>query len=331
MSIEPVPLIRASQVRPFLSYMDYIGVPTERYLREAKLPLQVYDDAGAVLPELFLWALVDKLVRNEGIEDFGLLAATHTPLWRSEPELIGLLQSLPNLWTALTTFCRLTVQVSTMVPFSIVREKQRVLLQRGQRPDTPGEEQAELYDLKLMIQLLQLAGGQDWFPSEVLVSEVNARRLARCKEFENVRIAHCDNLTCVAFPPDMLVWPMNALARPSGLPLPSPLADNFHESLSAIVGTYLQDGNMNIHLAAEMAGLSKRTLQRRLGAAQLDFNTLIDRERLKQAMLLLTDQDITITEIAYSLGYSDGAHFTRAFRRWTALSPREYRQQRRAA
>ena len=329
MSIDGIPIRRASQVRPFLAAIDSIGAPRERYLRQAKLPLLVYDDAEAVLPELFLWGLVDKLVRNEGIEDFGLLVATHTPLWQSEPELIGLLQSLPTLWIALTTFCRLTRQVSTSVPFGIVREKNHALLQRGQRPGTPGEDQAELYDLKLMIQLVQLAGGRDWVHPEVLVSEVNARRLSRSKEFEGVRIRRSEAFTCVVFQTDMLAWPMNVLARPCGLQLPNLLADNFLESLSAIIGTYLKDGNMNILLAAEMAGLSKRTFQRRLGDLQLDYNTLIDRERLKQARSMLIKPDIPVTEIAFNLGYSDTAHFTRAFRRWTALSPREYRRQNR--
>lgn len=327
MSIDGIPIIRASQVRPFLAAIDYIGAPRERYLRQAKLPLLVYDDAEAVLPELFLWGLVDKLVRNEGIEDFGLFVATHTPLWQSEPELIGLLQSLPTLWIALTTFCRLTRQVSTSVPFGIVREKSHALLQRGQRPGTPGEDQAELYDLTLMIQLVQLAGGRDWVHPEVLVSEVNARRLSRSKEFEGVRIRRSEAFTCVVFQTDMLAWPMNVLARPCGLQLPNLLADNFLDSLSAIIGTYLPDRKMNIRLAAEMAGLSKRTFQRRLGDLQLDYNTLIDRERLKQAQSMLIKPDIPVTEMAFNLGYSDTAHFTRAFRRWTALSPRQYRRQ----
>ncbi|MDX2463265.1 MAG: helix-turn-helix transcriptional regulator [Porticoccus sp.] len=298
-----------------------------RYLRQAKLPLLVYDDAEAVVPELFLWGLLDKLAHQEGIEDVGLLAATYTPLWQSEPKLIGLLQSLPTLWIALTTFCRVTRQFSTADQFGIVREGNYALLQRSQRPDIAGEDQAELYDLKLMIQLVQLAGGRDWVPPEVLVSEVNARRLSLSKEFERVRILRSDTLTCVVLPTDMLALSMNALARPCGLQLPNPLADNFLESLSAVIGTYLQDGNMNIQLAAEMAGLSKRTFQRRLGDLQLDYNTLIDQVRLKQALSLLIKPDVTVTEIAYHLGYSAPAHFTRAFRRWTALSPREYRRQ----
>ena len=330
MSIETIPLLRASQVRPFLAAIDHIGAPRERYLRQAKLPLLVYDDAEVVIPELFLWGLLDKLAHNENIEDFGLIVATHTPLCQAEPEFIGWLQSLPNLWIALTTFCLVARQFSTADQFSIVRHGNYALLQRSQCLGIPGEHQVELYDLKIMIQLVQLAGGQDWMPSEVHVSEVNARLLSKQKEFEHVRIRHSNAHTCVVIPSAMLAWPMNQLSHLSGLQLPDALPDSFLESLSAAIGPYLQDGNMNIQLAAEMASLSKRTLQRRLADLQLDYSTLIDQIRLKQALSMLRKPDVPMAEIAYELGYSAPTHFTRAFRRWTALSPQEYRRQHQA-
>ena len=34
---------------------------------------------------------------------------------------------------------------------------------------------------------------------------------------------------------------------------------------------------------------------------------------------------LAITEIAYLLGFSDASNFTRAFRRWFGVSPRDYR------
>ena len=42
---------------------------------------------------------------------------------------------------------------------------------------------------------------------------------------------------------------------------------------------------------------------------------------------LLQDAGIKITEIALDVGYSDAAHFNRAFRRWAGITPREFRHQ----
>ena len=102
------------------------------------------------MPELFLWRLTEQFVHKEGIDDFGLLAATLTPLWKSEPELTGLLQSLPTLWIALKTFFRLAKQFSSLVRFQIVREGDVALLQFIHAPGLPAEDQGELYDVKIL-------------------------------------------------------------------------------------------------------------------------------------------------------------------------------------
>jgi AraC-like DNA-binding protein len=52
---------------------------------------------------------------------------------------------------------------------------------------------------------------------------------------------------------------------------------------------------------------------------------LIDEVRFDLAVPLLNDEALTITEIAYELGYANVAHFSRAFRRITGMSPRNYR------
>ena len=44
---------------------------------------------------------------------------------------------------------------------------------------------------------------------------------------------------------------------------------------------------------------------------------------------LIESGENTVTETAYQLGYSDPAHFTRAFRRWTGIAPREFGRVRR--
>ena len=327
MRTKPIPLVRASQIRPFLSFMDHVGAPCERYLRQVKLPLLIYDNADAVLPELFLWKLVHSFERNEKIEDFGLRTALLTPLWKSEHDLVVLLQSQATLWLALTTFCYLTRQVSTAVTFNVVRDNDFALLQRTQRPDIPGEDQAELYDLMLMIQLVQLACGRDWMPDQLHVSKANSIRLKRNRKFEKVLIRPCNSMTRLAFPSKMLAEPLNPAALSIEQHHPGPLTDEFTESLKLIVASYLREGSLNIHLAAEMAGLSKRTFQRRLSDAQINFKTLVDQVRFKKAASILKTPGISITETAYDLGYSDAAHFTRAFRRWTALSPLEYQRQ----
>ena len=306
--------------------MRRIGAPTDRHLRRAKLPTQVYDDAEAAVPEVFAWAFAGNVARSEGIEDLGRVAAKVMPAWESEPGLVHLLQTSPTLWAGLSTFCRLAEHVSNIAPFAIERVGDHALFRREKRSGVPGEDQAELYAVEILMQLVRLAAGREWLPRELLVGGENARRLSRCEELDGVRIQHNDTMSGIVFPAELLASPMDALSAELAMPLPDRLAGDLIGSLRAAIGSYLSDGRPDIRLAAEMSGLSERTLQRRLGSAGLSFRTLLDQVRLERAKSMLADADAPITDIAYDLGFSDAAHFTRAFRRWTAVSPREYRR-----
>jgi len=72
-------------------------------------------------------------------------------------------------------------------------------------------------------------------------------------------------------------------------------------------------------------GLSPRTLQRRLKYCGVEFESLRDETRRSEALQLIASGRYTATEIAYMVGYSDQAHFTRAFKRWTGNTPSSYR------
>lgn len=71
--------------------------------------------------------------------------------------------------------------------------------------------------------------------------------------------------------------------------------------------------------------LSPRTLQRRLKYCGVEFEALRDEIRRCEALQLMASGKYTATEIAYMVGYSDQAHFTRAFKRWTGSTPSHYR------
>lgn len=51
----------------------------------------------------------------------------------------------------------------------------------------------------------------------------------------------------------------------------------------------------------------------------------INHLRVEKAKVLLANTDLTVTEIAYALGFSDSNYFTRIFRQYCQMSPRAYR------
>jgi AraC-like DNA-binding protein len=64
-------------------------------------------------------------------------------------------------------------------------------------------------------------------------------------------------------------------------------------------------------------------VQERLG---LEFKALVDDTRRRFAVEYLKDSENTLTEIAFLLGYSEVSAFSRAFKRWTGITPVGYRR-----
>lgn len=70
-----------------------------------------------------------------------------------------------------------------------------------------------------------------------------------------------------------------------------------------------------------------RTLQRRLARNSLTYRELLERCRHQLAEDQLRASAASVAEISRRLGYSDPAHFVRAFRRWTGRTPSRYRSE----
>lgn len=81
------------------------------------------------------------------------------------------------------------------------------------------------------------------------------------------------------------------------------------------------------HVAAELA-MSTSLLQQKLAKKHTTFQQLLNKVRKSLAMDYMEQSRVSITEMGFLLGFSDTSSFTRAFRRWTGKSPRDYRRER---
>ena len=92
------------------------------------------------------------------------------------------------------------------------------------------------------------------------------------------------------------------------------------------IAAALNGGEPTIAKAAEASEMSVRTLQRRLEDVGLTFQELVNEVRLEKAVRLLLRPGASVAAVASALGYSDPAHFTRAFRSWTGETPSAFRR-----
>jgi len=103
-------------------------------------------------------------------------------------------------------------------------------------------------------------------------------------------------------------------------------ADDFHQRVRHVVGLLLAGGPIDVRRVAGLVRTSARTLQRRLHREGLTYAQVVAQARLETARKMLGDPGRKVGDVARTLGYSDAAHFTRAFQRWTGLTPTGFRR-----
>lgn len=100
----------------------------------------------------------------------------------------------------------------------------------------------------------------------------------------------------------------------------------FLQDIRMAIRRALPGGGLTIDRLADELGISRRTLQRRLGTLGSSFKLILQDVREEQSRRYLDDPRLAVTEIALLLGYSDQASFSNAFKAWCGCAPTEYRQ-----
>lgn len=96
--------------------------------------------------------------------------------------------------------------------------------------------------------------------------------------------------------------------------------------LQAALLEMLPAGQASLAAAANRLNISTRSLQRALQHEGVSFQTLLTHARTEAAQSYLVRGDMSLTEIAYLLGFRDANSFYRAFRKATGQTPNEARQ-----
>ena len=82
---------------------------------------------------------------------------------------------------------------------------------------------------------------------------------------------------------------------------------------------------LSLEQCAAQLHVSPRTLSRKLQSQDWQYQQLVDQVREIHARRYLSNPSLSITQVAQQLGYADSSGFHRAFKKWTGLSPSEFR------
>lgn len=101
------------------------------------------------------------------------------------------------------------------------------------------------------------------------------------------------------------------------LPLKQQVVKLIHELIAT--------GEVSAEAVAALMNMHTRSLQRQLSLYGTDFRTLLEEVRYQLAQDALRNFEQPLTEVALQLGYSELSAFSRAFKRWSGMSPQKWR------
>jgi AraC-like DNA-binding protein len=335
----PIPLVRLNQLLPVSSFLGRLGAPVERWMGEVGLPFQALGDPEALASAYLIYDFVDRAARCEGIEDLGWRTGLATRVSDLGELGHGFEPSTAaaSLHEALVLSFARAGHESRRTQLWLERQEDLVRLCYRGSVDVGGRgfSQVEQYMVGLLVAMVREAAGPDWIPTEIHLRAQGRSALERVECLAEVPVRTGAPVTVICVPARVTWLPL----RPANEDLHGParsraasaahrvtLPAEFTASIQAALRPYLSEGAPSVQLAARLAGTSVRSFQRSLTECGTSFSRLFDELRLSTALELLQAEKLRMLDVAGELGYSDAAHFTRAFRRWTGIPPGAYRR-----
>lgn len=330
-------LARIAYLLPFIKIIRRIGVSVDHELYREKLPNMLDDQPDAYIPVIQAVSFLRRMEHKEGIEDLGFLASQEVSYANLRSDFIAVSRSAPTLYARLQLFEKLVSRENTCCQVSMIADADdiRMAVNLVNCPNLRGLHYSEWIQIIILIEIVRKTAGTCWCPSEITFRSHFTPCQQAFELFPNTRFLFGQKNTSIKVPMFLLCQP--PLDRPSyqrpvspSTSMPQRAIDfglNFPDSLKLLLQAYLREDCLSIQLAAEIAGVSVRTLQRRLAQFGLCYSALLEQARFESALELIRDTGIKLLDVAYALGYEDPSHFSRAFRRIAGMSPRKYRQQ----
>ncbi len=259
---------------------------------------------------------------------------------RQDPEVFGCVATLcraaPTVREAVSSFIGyIPIVHSPNAILELVEGEETAEIRWRVGADLGCNQQANYKAALLNLKLLRMVAGRDFHPSYVKLSvDPRARDYSELERQLGSRFDRTPGENTIAFPSSVL----NQAVRTSNR-LVYKLLGGYLEQVKSACRTTIADrvedyvrgslstGHCSIERCAMKLDTSVRTLQTQLAESGLKFSDILELERSRMGRHYLEQPHLSLDDVADLLGYAEQSSFGRAFKRWTGLTPKLYRQQ----
>jgi len=308
------------------------GGSIERVLRNCDLPYAILEQPELIVPLREQFRLLERAARDTGDPYFGarLGQAVKSKELSAFGAWVCKAETLGDAMTRAHAGLNAMLQTSTVLTVSLHGSRARWSIEFIE-PETEGRHHNEFLALGYAMDIVRVYAGPHWRPDLVMTALPSGSPRSPLEDIFQSEISHGHAVPAIEFQASLLAHTVHTAQLMPGhidetREPPIPRQSDVLATTAAVTELALQEGYPRIDWVAAKLGTTSRSLQRRLSECGTSFADLVDGVLSRHAKSLLRDSGASITDIALKLGYSDPAHFTRAFRRWTGTSPSAYRQ-----
>jgi AraC-like DNA-binding protein len=195
---------------------------------------------------------------------------------------------------------------------------------------------SQIYDQSTAIacNIMRSLCGEDWNPIEVLLSRPRPKNVTPYKRFFKAPLNFNATESVIVFPTRWLKYKLPS-EDPFLFEYLEKKAQELHQGKEQDLVTQVRQYIRNTLItnkctaseAAKHIGIHERTLNRRLQDQRTNFRELVNEVRYALARSFLANSSASNAEIALALGYTDASTFNRSFKRWSDMSPAQWRNQ----
>jgi AraC-like DNA-binding protein len=328
----PLPSVLSSWTRVIVDALEAEGMAADDVLAAAGVSRETLKDPNARLPMTASARLWHAAAVKVGDPAFGLRASRHVKQTTFHALGYAVFASA-TLRDALHRLVRYSHLVSDGAELLLEERPDAVRLVFAPEPGAPSPS-VEALDAVMSLIVRTCRGLTDRSFSLHLVEQ---RRPEPADTYPYRRFFRCE----IAFgaPMNALTLGSEALDRPLSTSNPDLAMHNDHlvrrylaemrqgsilDRVRAVLAERLS-GDASPAAVAAALGTSVRSLQRRLRDQGFSYVSILNETRRQLGTAYLLEERYSVTQIAFQLGFDDASAFARAFRRWTGLSPSEYR------
>jgi len=268
---------------------------------------------------------------------FGLHLAEQT-----DPRNAGILfyvaSGAKDLDQALTLFGRYFRIVNEAVRLNLTRSPQSLTVEVSFAglPRRSLRQNAE-FGISVLLKALRLIANRSLRPNRATFAHARNSELGEFERFYGCPVEFGASSDLLEFANDTLAIPLigDAKLLKALQPFCNEAAKERHTEGGTIrtaveneVEKLLPDGKAKKRLVAKALALSARTLSRRLADEGTSYEEVVDQLRRSLALQYVKEPAMSLSQIAWLLGYEGSASFNHAFRRWTGRSPSTARSER---